>query len=183
MLPRDGDRATHLTRVDDYDKNTVPTGWTGFDDGDGGTGGTQGILSTAPDSFFNESLAVTPDSDPNDQVYYSAARDIYQVLAEPLEPNSTYLLTVDIGDRDRPGGEGSPGNPGLRLGMGAIPGEGLLESVATRFTPQIDGEWVTWSATYETGPNPPGRGEPLRIELTSGSQVGWFDKVRLTVTR
>jgi ferric-dicitrate binding protein FerR (iron transport regulator) len=183
VLPRDGDRATHRTKLDDYDRDTIPTGWDGFDDGDGGTGGTRGILSTAPDSFFNESLDATPDADANDQVYYSAARDIYQVLGEPLQPNSSYTLSIDIGDRARPGGEGHPGNPGVRLGVGPTPGEGLLQPDSTWVPPQVDGGWVTWRVTYRTGASPPGRGEPLRIELTSGSRVGWFDNVRLTVAR
>lgn len=183
VLPRDGNRSTRRTRVDDYDFNTVPSGWAGFDDGNGGTVGHRGILSTAPDSLFNKTLAVTPDSDANDQVFFSRARDIYQVLAEPLQANSTYTLTVDIGDRARAGAEGNPGQPGFRLGAGTIPGEGLLQSSSTHFPAQVDGEWVTWSVSFRTGPSPDQRGEPLRIELTTGSPVGWFDNVRLTVTR
>ena len=183
VLPRDGDPSTQLTGKDDYNKNTTPSGWERFDDGDGGTSGTQGILSTAEDSAFHKSLDRTPDADANDQLYYSSARDLFQVLEEPLQPNSTYTLKVDIGDRDHIGSLGNPGNPGIRLGSGTIPGEKLLQPTHTHFPAQLDGGWVTWTITFKTGPEPENAGEPLRIELTSGSQVGWFDNVRMTVTR
>lgn len=182
VIPRDGDRSTWESGYDDYNKELLPAGWLGFDDGDGGTEGTRGVLSTAPDSYFHDSLAATPDADANDQMFYSAARDIYQVLAEPVMPGRTYTLRVDIGDRMASGQTGAPGNPGFRLGIGTEPGERLLEPASTDFPAQIDGGWVTWSATYVTGPEVNG-GEPLRIELTSGSRVGWFDNVRLSVTR
>jgi hypothetical protein len=168
--------------VDDYNKEFLPSGWSDFDDGDGGTQGTRGILSTAPDSHFNTSLAGTPDDDANDQVFYSAARDIFQVLGEPLLPGSTYVLRVDIGDREMAESEGNPGNPGIHLGVGRIPGGRRLEPTSVDFPPQTDGGWVTWTATYVTGPEDGKDHEPLRIELTSGSQVGWFDNVRLSVT-
>jgi hypothetical protein len=183
VLPRDGDPATKDTGNDDYDKDIVPSGWRGFDDGGGGTGGVRGLLSTAPDGYFHRSLAATPDDDANDQVFYSAARDIYQVLEEPVRPDGTYVLRVDIGDRRAAGDEGAPGNPGIRLGVGDTPGEGLLEPSSTDFPPQVDGGWVTWTATYVTGPEGETGEGPLRIELTSGSRVGWFDRVRLSVTR
>ena len=183
VLPRDGDPATKETGRDDYDKSMIPSGWEGFDDGDGGTEGARGVLSTAEDSFFRELLAATPDADENDQVYYSAARDIYQVLPDTLEANSTYVLTVDIGDREETGKGGSPGNPGFRLGFGSAPGEGLLKAVSVDRPDQEDGLWVSWSATFKTASAPEGLGQPLRIELTSGSQVATFDCVRLTMTR
>lgn len=182
-LPRDGDSATKHSGADDYDKDMVPSGWRGFDDGDGGTGGVRGILSTAADSYFHRSLAATPEDDANDQVFYSAARDIYQVLEEPVRPDSTYVLRVDIGDRRAAGGEGAAGNPGIRLGVGDTPGEGLLQPSSTDFPTQADGGWVTWTAIYVTGPEGETGSGPLRIELTSGSRVGWFDRVRLSVTR
>ena len=182
ILPRDGNTATKQTGEDDYNVDVIPSGWLGFDDGDGGTEGSRGVLSTAPDSYFSSSLAATPDADPNDQTFYSAARDIYQVLGEPLLPNSSYTLSVDIGDRKAEGGEGSPGNPGIRLGVGGKPGEHILKPASVHFPSQTDGEWVTWTATYVTGSDVGKDGEPLRIELTSGSQVGWFDNVRLSVT-
>lgn len=183
ILPRDGNRSTKENRSDDYDKEMLPAGWLGFDDGDGGMQGTRGVLSTAADSFFHDSLASTPDNDANDQLFYSAARDIYQILAEPLRPNRTYVLQVDIGDRMIDGPEGESGNPGFRLGIGTEPGAQLLEPVSTSLPTQIDGRWVTWSATYVTGPDVGDGREPLRIELTSGSRVSWFDNVRLSVTR
>ncbi|BCX48665.1 hypothetical protein HAHE_25730 [Haloferula helveola] len=183
VIARDGSVATKDHTKDDYDKDMVPSGWRRFSDGEGNPDLAGGIISLAPDSFFSQVLAPTPDSDANDQTFYSAERDIYQVLGEPLKANSTYVLSVDIGDwRAAAGYAGEPGNPGFGLGVGEKPGEALLNPETTDFPPQIDGRWVRWSATFLTGDDPQGEGLPLRIELTSGRRMAWFDRVRLTVT-
>ena len=184
VIPRDGKRATKTTGNDDYNKDLVPSGWTRFDDGEGDKSLAGGIISTANDSFFNQVLAPTPDGDPNDQTFYSAERDLFQVLSEKLQPNSTYVLSVDIGDWLKVQGyDGAPGNPGIHLGTGGRPGEALLTASATDFPTRIDGRWVRWTATYQTGPKPKAAGQPLRVELTSGSRMAWFDNVCLSVRR
>ena len=182
VIPRDGDRTTKDTGKDDYNKKMIPSGWTGFDDGKGKTRGeTVGVLSTAPDSHFSETLARTPDDDANDQMFYTAAMDIHQVLDERLRPNTTYVLSADIGDRKVNDAGGNPGTPGLHLGVGTKPESGRLTPVSSETPDHLDGGWVTWTLVYKTGPDPEGAGQPLRIELTTGSRVAWFDRVRLAV--
>ncbi len=186
VIPRDGNTATNASGTDDFNDDIVPKNWTGFDDGRGDTDGTgtwrQGIISTAPDSFINASLAATPDADANDQAYFTAARDIYQVLSATLQADTTYTITVDIGDRNFKGIAGHPGTPIINFGTGTVPGTSILTPTTTHVPTQINGDWVTWSFTYATGSNPAGLGEPLRIELTTGENVGWFDHVRLSAT-
>jgi len=162
----------------------VPTGWTGFDDGrnNNASGKNRGLVSHAPGSVVNPTLGITPDPADADQSFYTAQRDIYQVLSAPLQADCVYTLTVDIGDRDEQGVAGNPGTPVINLGTGTAAGDSLLTPKVSTMPAQIDGEWVTWSFSYVTGPRPAGLGELLRIELTTGENVGWFDNIQLTVT-
>ncbi|MCP5535968.1 MAG: sulfatase-like hydrolase/transferase [Akkermansiaceae bacterium] len=180
IIARDGNTATVASPGDDYNNSIVPTGWIGFDDGRGGTAGNRGIVSHAGDSFFHASLTNTPDTDANDQSFFTAARDIYQVLSTTLAPNTTYTLTVDIGDRDLSNSGGDPGSPIVHLGYGSATGQNILLTLDQASQPaQVNGNWVTWTAQITTGEAPAGEGQPLRIELTNGASVGWFDNVRL----
>ena len=184
--------ANHSFEADDVSRlpnnlhmDIVPTDWSGFDDGrnNAASGNKRGLVSHAPGSVVNPSLGVTPDPTDADQSFFTVQRDLYQVLPATLIANSVYTLTVDIGDRDYSESGGNPGTPVIRLGTGTTPGTGLLTPSARKVPPQIDGGWVTWSFTYVTSATTPGLGERLRIELTNGTKVGWFDNVRLSVTK
>lgn len=180
MIPRDGNTATVASPTDDYNPNLLPTGWLGFNDGRGGDSGNRGIVSHASDSFFNASLTNTPDTDANDQSLFTAARDVYQILPSTLAANTVYTLSIDIGDRIFSNAGGNPGTPVIRLGYGSTPNsQVILELNQSNQVSQVDGNWVTWTGQITTGENPTGIGQALRIELTTGENVGWFDNVRL----
>ena len=180
LIARDGSRSTKESGVDDYIRDLVPVGWADFSEPRGMVAPGWGIASTAGDSFFGEILAPTPDDDANDQAYFSGERDICQIVTERLQPNTTYKLSVDVGDwLAEKGYDGAPGRPEIRLGTGSNAGEGLLTPKTTHFPEQIDGGWVRWTATYETGPAPPQAGEPLRVELIGAGRMSWYDRVRL----
>ena len=180
VISRDGNTATVKSSSDDFHIDLIPTGWTGFDDGRGGTGGNRGVVSHASDSYFNGSLTNTPDTDANDQSLFTAARDVYQVLSTNLAANTTYTLTVDIGDRILSNEGGNPGTPVVKLGYGATLGsQVVLELNQSNQASRLDGKWVTWTGQFTTGENPAGIGQALRIELTTGENVDWFDNVRL----
>ncbi len=180
VIPRDGNTGTVATPGDDFNADIVPTTWIGFDDGRGGTEGNRGLVSHANDSFFNASLTNTPDADANDQSFFTAARDIYQVLGDTLAANTQYTLTIDIGDRDVANVGGNPGTPVVNLGYGATAGTNNLLVMNQGNQPtQVNGGWVTWTGTFTTDAAPAGLGQALRIDLTTGENVGWFDNVRV----
>ncbi len=184
VIPRDGNTGTVGDGTDDFDASIVPAAWTSFDDGRGDPDGAatwrRGIVSTAPDSFFSASLAATPDTDANDQTFYTAAGDICQVLSATLQADTAYTLTVDIGDRDAAGAGGEVGTLEINLGTGATPGQNILATLTNTGSPAtVNGGWVTWTLEFTTTTATPGLGDPLRIELTTNTNVGWFDNVRL----
>jgi hypothetical protein len=182
VVPRDGNPATRDNQGDDYVRDLVPSGWGQFSDGQGNTSEGWGIASTASDSYFRDILIATPDADLNDQSFFSAGRDIYQVLTERLKPNTTYILSVDVGDwRAGKKYDGAPGKPEIRLGVGAESGKGLLTAVEIDFPQQIDGQWVRWTATYTTGAAPKELDQLLRVELIGAGHMSWYDCVRLKV--
>ena len=180
--------ANHSFETDDVSGLTnqlnvdiVPTGWTGFTDGRG-SGGNRGLVYHGPGPS-----AVGPTLGQNDgsQSFFTAARDIYQVLGEPLQANTEYTLTVAIGDRDLANVGGDVGDNRIHLGTGTVAGANILaslDSTSPGAVPTVNGDWVTWSMTYTTGAAPAGLGDPLRIELTTDINVGWFDNVQLTAT-
>ncbi len=185
VIPRDGDPETVADATDDFDADLVPTGWTEFDDGrnNAAAGDARGIVSHASDAFFNVSLTNTPDQDVNDQSFFTAQRDIFQVLSDTLEANTTYTLSVDIGDLVAGSDGGASGTPAVNLGYGSFTGENVVLTLDQRNQPpQTDGDWVTWTGEFTTSSMPIGFGEQLRIELTNGTNVGWFDNVRLSAT-
>ncbi len=181
VQPRDGDTGTVGSGTDDFNMDIIPSSWLGFDDGRGAMEGNRGLVSTATDSFFNSSLSVTPDADANDQCFFTAARDIYQVLPTTLQANMIYTLSINIGDRNVANVGGNPGTPVINFGTGSTPGAAILSSTTTSEPTQVDGGWVTWTYTYATDASTTGIGQPLRIELTTGENVGWFDAVTLDV--
>jgi len=172
VLGRDGKTNTQKNDgTDDWHQYFDPTGWS--------HSGTQnrGLASTATDSFFGPTLAVTPDADANDQcVFLADGTYYYQVLSATLAANATYTLMANVGDRAAYSG---PGNPSVRLGTGSTVGANLL-TPDTSYTPAApDGGWTTWTITYTTGAAPAGLGNPLRIDLRATSKAGWFDNLSL----
>jgi hypothetical protein len=126
--------------------------------------------------------------------------DIYQVLGATLAANTTYTLTVDVGDRS----DHSPGTPLLRLGTVSdtddgttgdliandFYGESLLTGMIVANTTPFNNEtgdpgnttdgWETWITTFTTGASPTGLGDALRVELeNTGGVQAVFDNVRL----
>lgn len=162
--------------------NIVPTGWSEYDDGrnDATAGNARGLVYHGPGpSAYADTLGQNDGS----QSFFTAQRDILQVLGETLEANTTYTLTVAIGDRAPIPiytTASTPGTPEVNLGYGSTGGENILLTLEASNQPaQVDGGWVEWSGTFTTGAAPAGVGQALRIELTNGTNVGWFDNVRL----
>ncbi|MBU0677687.1 MAG: FG-GAP repeat protein [Verrucomicrobia bacterium] len=123
------------------------------------------------------SVLETPDTEDAEQLVWSNAGHFWQVLSEPLAADTTYILTVDVGDRSTATFDGAE----LFLGAGSALGENLLTATEV-INPTPVSNWKTWSSTFVTGQAPAGEGDPLRIELRNrniGQQV-LFDRVRLT---
>lgn len=162
----------------------VPTGWSSYDDGRNLAlaGDARGLVYHGPGtSVIGASLGQADGS----QSFFSAQRDVMQVLGATLQANTTYTLTVEIGDRGVTGIGGNVGDNIVHLGTGATGGANILaslDSTSPGAVATVDGDWVTWSMTYTTGANPVGLGDNLRIELTTDTNVGWFDNVTLDAT-
>ena len=140
-------------------------GFVGWLDTLGNFAGTQ-YMSGVP--------TITDPPDGTERVAFSNFPSIFQVTDTPLKDNSTYILTVNIGDRN----DLSPGAPELRLGSGPTFDEDLLTITNVINPPTIDGDWVEWSTTFSSSGGIVG--DMLRIELvnTGGTQA-LYDNVRL----
>lgn len=179
--------SNHSFEVDDVsgltnqlNADVVPTGWLGFDDGrnNATAGNARGLAYLGPGPS-----AIGPSLGQNDgsQSFFTAQRDIYQVLDTSLQANTSYTLTLAIGDRDTGGSSGGLGTPVINLGYGVTPGANNLIVLNQANQPtQVNGSWVTWSGRILIGSSHAGIGQPLRIDLANGTNVGWFDNVRLT---
>ncbi len=112
----------------------------------------------------------------------------YQVLGEAIQPNTTYTLTIDVGQR--PNKLFTEGNlVDIRLGTGSVPGADLLTADSANTPIPTGSAWETWTKTFTTGDTV--SGDPLRIELFLGNNVAnaetgalqdpqpCFDNVRL----
>ena len=94
---------------------------------------------------------------------------VRQVLAEPLEAETFYLLEVEVGDRlDDP-------FAGYRVQLLA---GGVLLAESSSPTPPNDG-FVTSTVEYLASPTDPLIGQPLEIKLLSLGVQANFDDVRL----
>ena len=172
FVPMDGNSLT--TGFGDDFLGGAPPDWSVFNS----IPNSYGVLTRVLDSFFHDKVTATPDPSDNEQLHWANRPDsfIYQILPATLLENTTYTLTVDLGQRTDSGFENGTQ---IRLGYGAAPGVSILTpQLAMAFIPP-DGGWVTWESVFQTGPTPSGLGEPLRIELISGGQEALFDNVRL----
>lgn len=130
---------------------------------------------------FNTVIDPTPDGADAERLGWSNGGTPTQVLSALLLANTTYTLTVDIGDRTDLAFAGAQ----LRLGTGPGLGSNLLPAVVVANTTPVNGAgpndgWQTWQSTFTTGAAPPNLGQPLRIELFNpGTIQTLYDNVRL----
>jgi uncharacterized protein (TIGR03382 family) len=94
---------------------------------------------------------------------YSNGLDFSILLGDDLAANTTYVLSIEFGDRT----DTNNGNPALRLGFGSIPGASYLTPTVSLTPATVNGSWVTWSLTYTTGAAPVGLGQDLRIDIVN----------------
>ena len=126
------------------------------------------------------SIAPTPDPGDNDRMRWSNGGIVYsyQVLSGPnstLAANTTYTLSVDLGDRN----DTPFGGADIRLGTGSTMGANLLTPTSSLTSVPPDGGWTLWTFVYTTGAAPANLNEALRIELKSLGVQTQFDNVRL----
>ena len=133
---------------------------------------------------FNTVIEPTPDSADAERLGWSNGGTPTQLLSALLAANTTYTLTVDVGDRTDLNFAGTT----LNLGTGPGVGNNLLTAVViANTTPNNtaaagDG-WQTWQSTFTTGAAPVNLGQPLRIDLANVSGIQTlFDNVRLDAT-
>ncbi len=131
--------------------------------------------------LFNTVIEPTPDGADAERLGWSNGGTPSQLLSALLAANTTYTLTVDVGDRTDLPFAGAT----LNLGTGPVVGSNLLPPVViANTTPNNtaaagDG-WQTWQSTFTTGAAPVNLGQPLRIDLANVSGIQTlFDNVRL----
>jgi len=154
--------------IDGHDSGALPTGWSK-------SGGAAVGYLDRNSGAYSTAILPTPDNTDGEQLAWSNFGGFYQVLSDVLEADTTYTLTVDVGDRNNTGFPGAV----LRLGSGVTFASNLLApTVVSNTTP--DANWETWQTTFTTGAAPAGLDDPLRVELVDlgGVQV-LFDNVRL----
>ncbi|ALN89844.1 sialate O-acetylesterase [Lysobacter gummosus] len=147
-----------------------------------GEGGQRGLL--APDAPGTQTFysGATPGFDgKNIEFHWNGQSGIEQVLTERLQANTRYTLTVASGTRN--GGGGKFGSYDIRLttetGKPVVSWSGASRNLAA------SGTFADSSRSFETGPDPAGLGERLRIQLRGSSLADTYadlDNVRLTAT-
>jgi hypothetical protein len=127
---------------------------------DGGT-----IFNIAGEVVNNALGGITPAApgDTSGTMIYSNGLDFSILLGDDLAANTTYVLSIEFGDRT----DLNNGNPALRLGFGSTPGASYLTPTVSLTPVTVHGGWVTWSLTYTTGAAPVGLGQDLRIDIVN----------------
>ena len=154
----------------------IPVQWTSYNGDWSGVSGTTGQFSPAivPDGTQYYAVNTGPG--------HSGASGAYQDVG-PLQPDTTYTLTVAIGRGDNNGvppnglGDWSPGIISL---LNGTDNTGTVLASTTGY-PATPGTWQDYTATFTTGPTVSG---DLVIELGVDPASTWqslFDNVRLTV--
>lgn len=126
-----------------------------------------------------------PMPDGDIYLYCNQAVTVSQTLAETLQPNTTYTLTVAVGWRKDLPGYGYPNFPGYKIELWA--GGNLLaaQASATGFggsgADPAAGRWLDVAATY-TSPAGVTPGQTLQIRLYGLGIQTDYDNVRLVAT-
>jgi hypothetical protein len=115
------------------------------------------------------------------QVAYSNGGNISQTVTTLLQANTTYVLSVLVGDRiDAGNGEGGYGPADYSVGLYAGSSPTLLGQKSGQLAPGL-GSFVTETVSYTSpGVGSPLIGEPLTIQIGSSGVQYDFDKVSLT---
>ena len=167
--------ATMITILNHSFEDATNTSWQIESNGSTAIKTTSGVIASAAHD--------TPP-DGSDTINHSngqSSHQAYQVLGATLTANTTYTLTVDVGDRT----DLDPGGPVLRLGTGTTYGANLLAGTVVSDTTPVNGAgasdgWETWITTFTTGATPTGLGDALRVELRNDATTqALFDNVRL----
>ena len=127
-----------------------------------------------------EEIPVMPDGSDNLAFVngQSGLSGFYQVLGDPVQANSLYTLTVDVGDR---ASTEFPSNVSIRLGAGSTWGDSLFP-VLTSSTPTPSLGWEVWQVSYRSDQFSEYVGSVVRIELNADSVQALFDNVRVQVS-
>lgn len=146
---------------------------------DGGfqTGNFTGWVATSGSAgVFNPTTAEITPTDGAQVAFVGASSLVSQVLSDTLAANTTYTLSVDVGERL----DATFGGYNINLYAGST----LLASDLSTLTPVIGG-WVTSTVTYTSPGSGPLIGQQLKIELADGPASGAqteFDNVRLSTS-
>ncbi|MBT2746341.1 MULTISPECIES: sialate O-acetylesterase [unclassified Lysobacter] len=147
-----------------------------------GESGQRGLLAPETPGIQTFYSGATPGVDGNNiEFHWNGQSGIEQVLTERLQANTRYTLTVASGTRN--GGAGAFGRYDIRLttqtGKPVVSWSGASRNLAA------PGAFADTGRDFETGANPPGLGERLRIELRGSPLANTYvdlDNVRLTAT-
>ena len=102
---------------------------------DGGT-----IYNTAGEVVNNNLGGIAPaPGDTSGTLIYSNGLDFSILLGDDLAANTTYVLSIEFGDRT----DTNNGNPALRLGFGSTPGASYLTPTVSLTPATVNGGWVT----------------------------------------
>jgi len=126
-----------------------------------------------------------PMPDGDIYLYFNTTTTVSQTLADTLQPNTNYTLTVAVGWRKDLPGYGYPNFPGYKIELWA--GGSLLaaQASATGFgctgANPAGGRWIDVAATY-TSPASVTPGQALQIRLYGRAVQTNYDNVRLVAT-
>ena len=162
---------------------TSITSWTAFKDNAGDSDPLLFDVNTHSD--LNDDVdKPLPDATDNVVLLRDGA-DLYQVLTTKIAPNTTYTLSVDVGDHQlNPFGFGE-----IWLGTGSTFGlNRLIEDVESATVPVFGTGWRSWVANFTTGATVPDEFLRIEIRTLNTAESGqsdpqpFYDNVRLTAT-
>ena len=158
--------------------NTTLQGWTFA--GNGGYFNPIGNTTAYPDDNL-ASFATTH----GDGMAYSNSAVISQTLAATILANTSYTLTLMVGDR----GDKFGNSPTLSYGLydaanGTILGGVTGQSEISAFGSSATGTFITVTATFNSSTLPAGVniGDALAIKMSASSEQYDFDNVQLTTS-
>jgi hypothetical protein len=129
------------------------------------------IVGWSGAGVFNPTTGQFPGEAPEGQnTGFSNGTSLLQALSSMLAADTTYTLTVLVGDRL------DTAFPGYSVQL--LAGSTVLSECVTCVTPQ-NGSFALVTVTYSTGASDPLIGQPLSIALGSAGLQTNFDDVRL----